>query len=86
MVGARRDEALTDLRAWLLRSAQFYLHRQAPQLTALGPEPVAALAEDAARGEDVQELFPAIALHLRHCPSCQDLYDTLVALTASPTG
>ena len=39
------------------------------------------VAEARARGEDVGELFPAIALHLHHCPSCRDLYDTLVELT-----
>ena len=43
------------------------------------------VVEAAARGEDVGEMFPAIALHLHHCPSCRDLYDTLVELTASTT-
>ena len=37
--------------------------------------------EAANAGQDVSELFPAIALHLEHCPNCRDLYDTLVALT-----
>ena len=46
---AGRDAALADLRAWLLRTAQFYLRRQAPQLTALRSEQVAELAEDAAQ-------------------------------------
>ncbi len=36
-------------------------------------------------GEDIAQLFPAVALHLHHCPSCQDLFDTLVALAGSPT-
>ena len=49
-------------------------------------EALDGVVEATARGEDMQELFPAIALHLRHCPSCRDLYDTLVALTASPAG
>ena len=42
------------------------------------------VVEARARGEDVGELFPAIALHLHHCLSCRDLYDTLVELTADP--
>ena len=46
---AARDEALMDLRAWLLRAAQFYLRRQAPQLTTLRAAQVADLAEDAAQ-------------------------------------
>ena len=42
------------------------------------------VVEARARGEDVGELFPAIALHLHHCPCCRYLYDTLVELTADP--
>ena len=41
--------------------------------------------EAANAGEDVQQLFPAVALHLHHCPSCQDLFETLVALAGSTT-
>ena len=42
-------------------------------------------AEAAAAGEDIAQLFPAVALHLHHCPSCQDLFETLVALAESAT-
>jgi hypothetical protein len=49
-------------------------------------EAIDVVVEAAVRGEAVQALFPAIALHLQHCPSCQDLYESLVALTAGPTG
>ena len=48
-------------------------------------EALDGVVEARVRGEDVQALFPAIALHLHHCPSCQDLYESLVALTANPT-
>jgi hypothetical protein len=34
-------------------------------------------------GQDVATLFPAVAVHLQHCPTCQDLLDTLVALSAA---
>ena len=49
-------------------------------------EALDVVVEAAARGEDVRALFPAIALHLQHCPSCQDLYQSLVALTADAAG
>ena len=39
-----------------------------------------AVVEQAAAGADITELFPEIAIHLGHCPSCRDLFDTLVAL------
>ena len=49
-------------------------------------EALDVVVEASVRGEDVQVLFPAIALHLHNCPSCQDLNESLVALTARPTG
>src|SRR3712207_5459245 len=44
--GPRRDEALADLSAWVLRAARFYLCRQAPGRARLDPEQVEALAEE----------------------------------------
>ncbi|MBM2810976.1 MAG: hypothetical protein HW416_1735 [Chloroflexi bacterium] len=48
-------------------------------------EMLEVVAEAASAGQDVSELFPAVAIHLAHCPNCQELVDTLVALTAEPT-
>ena len=49
VASARRDEALTDLRACLLRAARFYLRRHASMHAAQGPEQVEAPAQGAAQ-------------------------------------
>jgi len=49
-------------------------------------EMLETVAEAVAEGGDVAELFPAIAVHLGHCPSCRDLFDTLVALAGAAPG
>jgi hypothetical protein len=43
------------------------------------------LVETARGGGVMAELFPAIAVHLEHCPSCRDLFDTLLALAGEET-
>jgi predicted anti-sigma-YlaC factor YlaD len=48
-------------------------------------EMLEVVVEATTAGQDIAELFPAVALHLTHCPSCQDLYDTLIALTTGST-
>jgi len=40
------------------------------------------LVEATSAGRDISQLFPAVTVHLAHCPGCQDLYDTLLALSA----
>lgn len=37
-------------------------------------------------GQDLSEFFPAIAVHLAHCPDCRDLFDTLVELLRTSAG
>ena len=37
--------------------------------------------EASARGEDVRDTLPHVALHLDHCPDCREFYETLVELT-----
>jgi hypothetical protein len=37
--------------------------------------------EAAAAGGDVRRLFPALSLHLDHCPDCRVWYDDLVDWT-----
>ncbi|MCX6020906.1 MAG: hypothetical protein NTZ05_04095 [Chloroflexi bacterium] len=49
-------------------------------------EMLEVVVEAARSGGDVAELFPAVAVHLGHCPACRDLFDTLLALTNEPDG
>jgi predicted anti-sigma-YlaC factor YlaD len=38
------------------------------------------VAEAVGAGEDIRDMFPAVAVHLDHCPGCRDLFDALVDL------
>jgi len=49
-------------------------------------EMLEVVAEAVNAGRDIAELFPAIAVHLDHCPSCRELFETLVALTEGGPG
>lgn len=47
--GSARDAAIADLRAWLQRSALFYLRRQTRERNRLDADEIGAMAEDAAQ-------------------------------------
>jgi predicted anti-sigma-YlaC factor YlaD len=46
---------------------------------------LAEYVEGKLQGRAVDDLFPAVAAHLRNCPACAEDYDGLLALARKPS-